>query len=96
MKQRTIEEHEAKITEAKELIKEITAEGDPNGRIPSIKKKINKRRAEIRRLTEKTAPRNKFGETKKEHTKRINRQGFCLHGDIWISAEDEKKYQPIY
>ena len=50
MKQRTIEEHKAKITEAIQAIKEYTAEGDPNEIIPSIKKKINKRRAEIRRM----------------------------------------------
>ena len=50
MKQRTIEEHCVKITEAIQAIKELKAEGDPNEQIPSFKKKINKRRAEIRRM----------------------------------------------
>jgi len=93
MKQRTIEEHEAKITDAKERIKEITAEGDPNNILASIKKKINKRRAEIRRLKEKTAPRNKFGETFKEW--KAKQPKGCSVG-FWIDIETEKKYQPIY
>ena len=64
MKQRTIEGHCVKITEAIKAIKEITAEGDPNGCIPSIKKKINKRRAEIRRMVKAEEAREKAEEAR--------------------------------
>jgi hypothetical protein len=42
---------------------------------------------------EKIAPRNKFGETYKEwYAKHL--KGLCV--GFWMSAEDEKKYFPIY